>query len=835
MNNTPGTQRNPFFDKIGIQYGQETKTLFKAFATNNIKLAKLRARKFFLLKCRKNNIIPKHIINNVSCTFQSLEDDTPYNKQIGQLISDFRRKILNLEIKISFWKINRLEQQINNLRSIIQSRSLPNTNDFFRTQEISYQNRHEVTINNLNTKYNKLESTQIQTHITSDTTCFIHNATTINLPKDVMLLMGLGPNFGLPTTPNKLPTKQIIAEVECIMQNCVDPQNRNEIRQTVTRTILQAKSTARKSNLENFLLQKEKSCIQFFKNNPEIICTRSDKGNKSVFMYKKDLLKLGEEMLSDTDTYNAITDPTNKIQIKNNLFVKTLFNRGKIDSLTKRKLTTYNANPPRIYFAPKHHKNEIPMPLRPISADYDGPTTALSRYATAILAKIPKSQFHICNSFEFKAFIAQQTHEPGQIQVSFDVKSLFTNASVDSILRILNERWREIESITNLSQSEFIEMITLCTKNSYFQFNEQFYAQNFGCPMGSPISCILVEILMDNVLERAIQRVKEELEFNISIIKKYVDDLYLLLPEHILPSVLKIFNAIEPGIEFTFEKEQQNMLPFLDMVIFRNAQNGTFNTDWYRKPVSSGRILNYRSIHPLTQKISTAKGLINRVLNLSDEKYHNKNKLIIKGILKANDYPPKLVSRLINHYKISINNKNTDPILTSTNAQQQLAEIKTMTISYFPYITKCITNKFKEFTANVRFAYKNKNNVGKMYNKIKDKIPTNKEKNVVYKIDCIDCQRRKSYIGTTSQHLYKRLNQHRKTVEKKETEKSALALHAITFGHRFDFEGTKVLAREKSWGKRILLEEIFIKADKNCVNKRSVEAKNISDIYTCIF
>ncbi|XP_067633775.1 uncharacterized protein [Eurosta solidaginis] len=646
--------------------------------------------------------------------------------------------------------------------------------------------------------------------------------------------MGLGPKFGLPTTPKELPSKEIVAEVEYIIQNCIEPQDRNEIRQTVAQTISYSKTTSKASSLEKFLIQKQKSCIHFFKNNPEIICTRSDKGNKAVFMNKNELLNVANEMLNDANTYQVIPDPTNKIQKKNNNFVNTLFVKGKIDVLTKRKLITYNATPPRMYFLPKHHKNTTPMPLRPISADCDGPTTALSKYAATILENIPKSQYHLRNSYDFKTFITAQTHQRGQIQVSFDVKSLFTNASVDSILKALIERWNDIQTCTNMSQSEFIEMISICTKNAYFQFDGKFYSQKHGCPMGSPISCILVEILMDNVLQRAIKKVNEQLGFNITIIKKYVDDLYLVIPEGIFPSVFGIFNDTEKGIEFTYEQEHDNILPFLDMTIYRNTEDGSFNTDWYRKPVSSGRILNYMSIHPLSQKISTAKGLINRIYSISDPKYHCKNKKIIVDILKGNDYPKKLIYRLLNKYQAQNNNTNTSNTQISTNNQQQQTDIKTFSISYYQNITQKITKKLKAYTNNIRFAFKNRNNVGKLYKTIKDNIPTKKQKNIVYKIDCVDCQRKKSYIGTTSQQLYKRLGQHSKDVENKRTEKSALAHHAITFGHKFDFDNAKVIARETNWQKRMLLEEIHIKADKQCVNKRSIEARNISDIYACI-
>lgn len=134
-------------------------------------------------------------------------------------------------------------------------------------------------------------------------------------------------------------------------------------------------------------------------------------------------------------------------------------------------------------------------------------------------------------------------------------------------------------------------------------------------------------------------------------------------------------------------------------------------------------------------------------------------------------------------------------------------------------------------TDNVRFAYKNHSNVASLYTKLKDKLPIHRESNVVYQVDCTNCNEN-SYIGTTSQNVESRMNQHERDVEKGRQEKSALAHHAITHNHTFDFAGVKIFERERNWEKRMLLEEMHIESNKNCVSKRSIESKNISDIYS---
>lgn len=106
-----------------------------------------------------------------------------------------------------------------------------------------------------------------------------------------------------------------------------------------------------------------------------------------MFMDKLSYENKANEMLGDTNTYVEIEDPTARIQRKNNAFVKSLFEKEKIDWRMKQQLSTYNAVPPRMYFLPKPHKNEHPMPLRPISSELNGPVTQLARFAAGILSR----------------------------------------------------------------------------------------------------------------------------------------------------------------------------------------------------------------------------------------------------------------------------------------------------------------------------------------------------------------------------------------------------------------------------------------------------------------
>ena len=73
--------------------------------------------------------------------------------------------------------------------------------------------------------------------------------------------------------------------------------------------------------------------------------------------------------------------------------------------------------------------------------------------------------------------------------------------------------------------------------------------------------------------------------------------------------------------------------------------NNTIITDWFNKPTSSGRLINFRSNHPKQQKINIVYNLVDRAISLSNKQFHKKNLNIVIQILQDNNYPRKFINR----------------------------------------------------------------------------------------------------------------------------------------------------------------------------------------------
>jgi len=97
-----------------------------------------------------------------------------------------------------------------------------------------------------------------------------------------------------------------------------------------------------------------------------------------------------------------------------------------------------------------------------------------------------------------------------------------------------------------------------------------------------------------------------------------------------------LFNSYHANLTFTIEIESEGKLPFLDTLVYRE-EDGSLKTNWYRKPTSSGRLLNYLSANPIQHKINTIQNLCHRTTQLSHESFHKENLNI--SLLRQNNYP----------------------------------------------------------------------------------------------------------------------------------------------------------------------------------------------------
>ncbi|XP_044751669.1 uncharacterized protein LOC123311665 [Coccinella septempunctata] len=608
--------RGGLFQHIRSEHDDVTYRDCKSLVNSRKKMASLINRRIFLLRCRTEDIFPKHIVNNIKQIFSLQVETHPYNRLVDRTLHKFRKSLLNIEIKITIWKIQKTENNIQRLNNLLQQRL---TDENFR-ELTHFANRVESSlVNRIRTANSKklveLEREQKPVIPIDCSDKYVKNYTNLDIPGEVKSVIGLGSKHGI--VPCRLPMVDVVKDIEsCISSAPITEEEKNLCRVECTGAVNNYLKRHDKVDKFRFPYKKYLRCTnEFIQNNPEIIITESDKGNCTVVMFKEEYIRGVTGLLEDEETYKPLNkDPTKKIQDKVNNKLKEMRTAGLINEIEYRTLIRHNSVIPKLYCLRKTHKDTLS--LRPIVSNINAPTYNLGKLMHDILSKVlSTSPYNVKNSIQAKEIIKNIVVPKGYILISLDVVSLFTNISKDLVIRVAHKRWNYIKNFTTLDKATFISLIELCFEGGYFSFNNKFYQQLNGTAMGAPASTSFANLVMNDLFDFVCDR----LTFRILLMLLYVDDTLMLIPLEMRQTIFDLFNSYHPSIKFTIEDENENKIPFLDLLITREETNLT--TCWYTKTINSNRIINYYSNHSNTQKVNTAISLMYRALSLSDSKF----------------------------------------------------------------------------------------------------------------------------------------------------------------------------------------------------------------------
>ena len=148
--------------------------------------------------------------------------------------------------------------------------------------------------------------------------------------------------------------------------------------------------------------------------------------------------------------------------------------------------------------------------MRPIVSFRGSPTYQLSKYLSNLLKPLTDESRHKLQSAEnfieqflstWKFLYAIKTIQRPEDHklVSFDVKSLFTSIplqmALDSTENVIKNSTVELP----LPTDNIMDLLNLCLTSTYFQYNGKHYKQLHGTVMGSPVSVVVAEIVMQNI------------------------------------------------------------------------------------------------------------------------------------------------------------------------------------------------------------------------------------------------------------------------------------------------------------------------------------------------
>ena len=212
------------------------------------------------------------------------------------------------------------------------------------------------------------------------------------------------------------------------------------------------------------------------------------------------------------------------------------------------------------------------------------------------------------------------------------------------------------------------------------------------------------------------------------------------------------------------------------------------------------------------------------MFSLTSPKFYNDIRAQFFEILKFNNFPKIIAKKILNSPSNEFSQRETTVTNVTNSPNVRYVSIPYTGI-YFDRIKHIVNSDTTKIAA--KSFYNNKMN---FYSKLKDKNEKLKCSNLVYSINCNQCDG--VYIGETGTYLANRVYRHKYDVRTAKTT-TALSQHSASTGHSFDFENVKILTFEKNVLKRRILECIFINQNKNAINFRT-DLASFNEIYRLV-
>ena len=399
------------------------------------------------------------------------------------------------------------------------------------------------------------------------------------------------------------------------------------------------------------------------------------------------------------------------------------------------------------------------------------------------------------------------------ILVSFDVTALFTSVPVDKSLEIIQHRLMEDNTLsqrTNMTADQITDLLAICLKSTYFQFNDNIYTQIEGAAMGSPVSPIVANLFMEWFEQKAIQSFKYE----ITIWRRYVDDTIVALCDELLDEFTDHINSIHPAIKFTREVEEDFNIAMLDANIKRDPAAGHLTFSVFRKATHTDQYLQFSSNQPLQHKLGVIRTLYHRCKTIcSTEEARTKEVEHLKKVLSISGYT-KSSWLAATHSKESTEAEGT--------RRKDVKGEKPKGYIILPYIgttSDAIARVIRK--TGIQVHLRPYNTIRSRLVHPKDKITNEEKAGVVYHIKCGDCDA--TYVGETERRLNKRIKEHHR-------DSSPVGHHLKDRKHSISERSISVLHQESDWFRRGVAEAIHILQDDPPLN-RDRGRHTLSNIY----
>ena len=465
-----------------------------------------------------------------------------------------------------------------------------------------------------------------------------------------------------------------------------------------------------------------------------------------------------------------------------------------------------------LYGLPKTHKPRLGM--RPILSATGTYNYKLAKWLDEKLKSLSINEYTVSDPLKFAEELCGKQMANGNILVSYDVTSLFTNVPVDETIQILADKafekeWFNWKYKLKLEKSELVELLNLAVKHQLFQIDGKSYEQVDGVAMGSPLGPLMANTFMCSLEEKLVERNQMP-----SLYHRFVDDSITSQRNNAsAEAFLSTLNSLHPSVQFTMELETSGVIPFLRATLIN--KNGRLETKVYIKPTNTGLMLHYDSHVDVKYKKSLVLTMLNRAFRLSSSrKFFTEECERIKKTFVRLRYPVTLLDNIITRFTTQQREKDDHPTVEQRNIKEDVVRVM------LPFkdqksadsVRRQLRSLGKTIGRKIQPIYTNK--------KVAAEFPTAETKPalvnqqcVVYHFKCDLCDA--DYVGYTCRHLHHCTDEHKSSVVGEHMVEQH-GENAKNIEKSF-----KVLRKCRGKYECLLYEMLFMKELKPSLNKQS--------------
>ena len=335
--------------------------------------------------------------------------------------------------------------------------------------------------------------------------------------------------------------------------------------------------------------------------------------------------------------------------------------------------------------------------------------------------------------------------------------------------------------------------------------------------MGSPCGPTLANIFLCFCEEKWLRDCP--VEFKPYMYRRYVDDTFLLFRDlNHVNQFLEYLNSRHINIKFTKENEQDNTLPFLDVLVTR--KRNIFETSVFRKKTFTGLTSHFLSSEPKLYKLNTLKTLIYRCYHVCSSYFHFHEEVnFLKSFFSNNGFPINLFFNEVKNFLSKLYSQN---LKIHTVGKKKIY----VSFPYYGYVSERLRTEIKSVISgfypqiDLKLIFTNKLSVGSFF-RYKESLPTPLCSGIIYTYQCALCN--ECYTGSTIRQLQCRIAEHmgRSVRTNKPLTKnpvSSIYDHAFKSGHAISKESFKIIDRHNNVNQLRVLESLYIFRTKPSLN-----------------